>query len=55
MKLWGGRFKKPTNELVEQYNASIQFDQRLAPYDILGSIAHVSMLAHCNIIKNRRS
>lgn len=55
MKLWGGRFNKPTNELVEQYNASIQFDQRLAPYDILGSIAHVSMLAHCNIIKTEEA
>lgn len=50
MKLWGGRFNKPTDELVEQYNASIHFDQRLAQYDILGSIAHVSMLDHCGII-----
>jgi argininosuccinate lyase len=52
MKLWGGRFNKPTDILVEQYNASIHFDKRLASYDILGSIAHVAMLAHCGIISH---
>ncbi|MFC4402084.1 argininosuccinate lyase [Gracilibacillus xinjiangensis] len=50
MKLWGGRFTKPTNELVDEYTASISFDQKLAQYDIQGSLAHVEMLAKCRII-----
>ncbi|ENH96482.1 argininosuccinate lyase [Gracilibacillus halophilus YIM-C55.5] len=50
MKLWGGRFTKPTNELVDEYTASISFDQKLAQYDIQGSLAHVEMLAKCAII-----
>lgn len=50
MKLWGGRFTKPTNELVDEYTASISFDQKLAQYDIQGSLAHVEMLAKCGII-----
>ncbi|WLD93624.1 argininosuccinate lyase [Alkalihalobacillus sp. AL-G] len=49
-KLWGGRFTKETNQLVEQFTASISFDQRLAKEDIIGSLAHVQMLAECNII-----
>ncbi|MGZ4134329.1 MAG: argininosuccinate lyase [Tumebacillaceae bacterium] len=50
MKLWGGRFTKPTNELVESFTASIHFDQRLAAQDIRGSLAHVKMLGACGII-----
>ncbi|HEU4963612.1 MAG TPA: argininosuccinate lyase [Bacilli bacterium] len=50
MKLWGGRFTKPTNELVETFTASIQFDRRLAKQDIRGSLAHVKMLGACGII-----
>lgn len=50
MKLWGGRFTKPTNELVDEYTASINFDKKLAQYDIQGSLAHVEMLAKCEII-----
>jgi argininosuccinate lyase len=53
MKLWGGRFTKPTNELVDEYTASISFDRKLAVYDIQGSLAHVEMLATCNIISNQ--
>lgn len=49
-KLWGGRFQKPTHELVDQLNASLPFDQRLAHHDILGSLAHVTMLARQEII-----
>lgn len=49
-KLWGGRFTKATHSLVESFNASIQFDQALAYEDILGSLAHAAMLAHCKII-----
>ncbi len=50
MKLWGGRFTKDTNELVERFNASITFDRRFWKEDIEGSIAHVTMLAKQGII-----
>lgn len=43
-KLWGGRFSKKTEPLVEEFTKSIQYDYKLAEYDILGSIAHVSIL-----------
>ena len=43
--MWGGRFAEPTDELVERFTASVDFDQRLAPYDIQGSVAHAEMLA----------
>ncbi|WP_261134202.1 argininosuccinate lyase [Bacillus sp. Marseille-Q3570] len=49
-KLWGGRFTKETNELVEKFTASIEFDQQLALEDIEGSLAHVQMLSECKII-----
>ncbi len=49
-KLWGGRFSKNTNELVDAFNASIDFDKRLYHEDIRGSIAHASMLVKCGII-----
>lgn len=50
MKLWGGRFSKSTDSMVDDFNSSIRFDQRLYKEDILGSIAHVSMLGKQNII-----
>ena len=50
MKLWGGRFTKETNELVNSFNASISFDQKFYKEDIEGSIAHVTMLAKQKII-----
>lgn len=49
-KLWGGRFTKETNKLVEEFTASIQFDQKLALEDVEGSLAHVEMLGSCGII-----
>jgi argininosuccinate lyase len=49
-KLWGGRFTKPTDQLVEEYTASIGFDQRLAEDDLRGSLAHVKMLGACGIL-----
>ena len=49
-KLWAGRFSQETDALVHQFNASLSFDKRLWPYDILGSIAHVKMLGECGII-----
>ena len=50
MKLWGERFTKETNELVNNFNASITFDKRLYEKDIEGSIAHVTMLGKQKII-----
>lgn len=49
-KLWGGRFTKETNKLVDEFTASISFDQKLANQDIQGSLAHVQMLGECGII-----
>ena len=51
-KLWAGRFAEPTDSFVEAFTASVEFDQRLAPYDIQGSIAHATMLARQGIISN---
>jgi len=49
-KLWGGRFTKETNQLVETFMCSIHFDQKLVKEDIQGSLAHVQMLGECGII-----
>lgn len=49
-KLWGGRFTKKTNELVDEYTASIMFDKEMAEEDIEGSLAHVTMLGKCGIL-----
>ncbi len=50
MKLWGGRFGKATEGLVDDFHSSISFDQRLYEQDILGSIAHATMLGEQGII-----
>lgn len=49
-KMWGGRFNSGPDELMQQINASIGFDQRLFWQDIAGSIAHATMLGECGII-----
>ncbi|WIW70031.1 argininosuccinate lyase [Anaerosinus gibii] len=49
-KLWGGRFSKTTDEMINEFQASIQFDKRMYQEDIAGSIAHATMLAKCGII-----
>lgn len=49
-KLWGGRFTQPTDKFVEEFTASIDFDQRLYRYDIQGSKAHAEMLGRQGII-----
>jgi len=43
-KLWGGRFRKETDPLVEEFTQSIGYDYRLAKYDILGSLVHIQVL-----------
>ena len=49
--MWGGRVSRDTNELLEDLNASIKYDYRLAKYDIEVSIAHAMMLAKSDVIK----
>lgn len=55
MKLWGGRFEKGTDKLVDDFNSSIRFDCRMYKHDILGSIAHANMLGKCGIISTSES
>ena len=50
MKLWGGRFAKSTDHLMDDFHSSISFDQRMAEEDITGSIAHATMLGEQGII-----
>ena len=49
---WSGRFAEPVAERVKRYTASIMFDQRLAEFDIQGSLAHARMLQATNIISS---
>jgi len=55
MKLWGGRFKTKESKLMEDFNSSLSFDKRLYFQDIMGSIAHVKMLAKCSILTHEES
>lgn len=52
MKLWGGRFEEDMDQLVLDFTASISFDQRLAIYDIEGSMAHARMLVKQSLIQD---
>ena len=54
-KTWNGRFAQRTDRMVEAFTASIDFDRRLYPYDIQGSIAHCRMLAKCGIITEKEA
>ena len=49
-KLWAGRFAKPTSALLDDFQSSIPFDQRLLACDVRGSIAHATMLGEQGII-----
>ncbi|WP_442755543.1 argininosuccinate lyase [Methylocystis sp. JAN1] len=49
-KIWGGRFQSATDAVLEAINVSIDFDKRLGPQDIRGSLAHVAMLAEQGIV-----
>jgi len=54
-KLWGGRFTSDTNEMVNTFNSSIQFDKRLWREDIQGSIAYCKMLGKQGIISENEA
>ena len=47
---WGGRFSSETSDLVKQFTASVDFDQRLAEKDIECSLAHTSMLQKIGVL-----
>jgi argininosuccinate lyase len=49
-KTWSGRFSEPVDELVKRYTASVGFDQRLAEFDIQGSLAHARMLHAAGVL-----
>jgi len=49
-KAWSGRFSEPVDELVKRFTASVGFDQRLAEFDIQGSLAHARMLKSAGVI-----
>ncbi len=51
-KIWGGRFQSATDAVLEAINVSIDFDKRLGPQDIRGSLAHVEMLAARGIVSS---
>jgi argininosuccinate lyase len=50
---WSGRFSEPATELVQRFTASVSFDQRLAEFDIDGSIAHARMLSATGVIAEK--
>ncbi|WP_029067394.1 argininosuccinate lyase [Lachnobacterium bovis] len=54
-QLWGGRFTKETDQLVYDFNASIKFDKKLYREDIVGSKAHVKMLAKVGILTDKEA
>jgi argininosuccinate lyase len=49
-KAWSGRFAEPLDSLTQRFNASVDFDRRLAEFDIRGSLAHARMLGRCKLI-----
>lgn len=54
-KLWGGRFSKATDTMVDDFNSSIRFDARMYAQDIEGSMAHAEMLGRQGIIPKEDS
>src|SRR5690606_9614755 len=47
---WSARFSEPVSDLVKRYTASVNFDKRMARFDIQGSLAHAEMLAAVGVI-----
>ncbi|MBP6346463.1 MAG: argininosuccinate lyase [Neisseriaceae bacterium] len=52
-KTWSGRFNEPVSELVKKYTGSVNFDQRLAKWDIQGSLAHAKMLSESGVLSTQ--
>src|SRR6478609_3826100 len=53
--MWGGRFQSAPHAIMEEVNASIDFDRKLALQDIAGSKAHVAMLAETGIVTREQA
>lgn len=49
---WGGRFSEPVDAFVARFTASVDFDKRLYRHDIMGSIAHATMLAQVGVLSD---
>lgn len=49
-RMWGGRFEATGAKWVEEFGASISFDQQMAAEDLEGSLAHVTMLKETKIL-----
>ncbi len=52
-KTWSGRFNEPVDDLVKRYTASVDFDRRLAEFDIQGSLAHARMLHTIKVLSDQ--
>lgn len=53
-EMWSGRFSGASDELLKEFNASLNVDKTLFNEDIQGSIAHATMLESCGVLKKRR-
>ena len=53
MALWGGRFTSGPDEAVFALSRSIDFDWRLAPYDLRSSLAHLSVLENAKLVSTK--
>jgi argininosuccinate lyase len=51
MKLWGGRFKKPTDPIFEAFGRSLESDQRLVFHDLRACRAHIQMLSQRGVLE----
>jgi len=54
-KLWGGRFTKKADPLMEEFTKSVHYDYRLVEYDVMGSIYHVDILKRAKLISTLES
>jgi argininosuccinate lyase len=53
MALWGGRFSQSPTEAVFALSQSVQFDWRLAPYDLRSSLAHLAVLESSGLLEKK--
>ena len=53
MALWGGRFSQSPTEAVFALSQSVQFDWRLAPYDLRSSLAHLAILESSGLLEKK--
>ena len=51
-RLWGGRFESGPAEALARLSVSVQFDWRLAPYDLLASRAHARVLHRAGLLSD---